>query len=477
MKKRILSWALCLALLPGLLGGCAREESMDAAFQGEVEILEDIAVPVGLPEELCGNYNAWSRVETWAKMAQSGNGEASLYAESGDDSSLYLLWNGYFYRLPWADEREMEMDVDLYLEDLDGDGARELAAVSHARGSSGWGRDQVYLLEQGNGQLTQVRFPLEEFELWLEEHCAVKGGQVRFFSLSAEAAQDGALDGGAALILFTVDRGLSVSVRLAFQDGQTAAVLTGGLSYRDGAFSVSEPWAIRSSVQEEAKSLVFAWTEGYLASPAGEQRVFALTFYYQAWALPFALSDIVSITLDGVPEDAEMDLTWEPADIEEADGYMAYSVYCIYTPAQTGTFESKQVTFYLSDGNHLSYPFGHLYFDVGESDSGAVDTWESTAVFSSSAAFPYEFSPQGDAFLTRIQYAPDAAVEDSNGLDDTGRISLTEEYNAPLVLIMAKLWSGDGEGASVSYGKGCYCGAFDTPSTVLQRSLAHWAAA
>ncbi len=450
---------------------------MDATFQGTTETLEDMAVPEDLPDELCGDYNAWDRAETWVQIAQSEGGEAALYAENGDDCSMYLLWNGYFYRLPWTDEREMELDIDLYLDDMDGDWVHELGAISHSKGSSGWGRDQVYLLEQGGGQLTQIKFPLEAFEKWLTDHCSIRGGQVRFFDLSVDTDQGAALDDNAALVLFAVDEGLSVYAEMNFQNGQTAAILTGYLSYQDGTFSVAEAWELQSSAQAGTESLVFAWTEGYLASPVGEARTFALTFYYREQVLPFSLSDIVSMALDGVPEDAGMELTWEPADIAQEDGYAAYSVYCTYMPAQAGSFDSEQILFNLADGSQICCPFGHLSFDIGEADSGAVDTWSSTAAFSSSAAFPYEFSPQEDVLLTKIQYAPDAALEDANGLSNTGKISLTEEYNAPVVLIMAKLWCSGEEGISVSYGKGCYCGAFGASQSILQRSLSHWASA
>ncbi len=477
MKRTRMMWALCLVLLLGLLGACGQEEAMDgAAFPGQVQTVADVIAPEDLPAEPCAGYSAWDRAAQWTQLAQAGDGAATLYARRDDDASLYLLWNGYFYQMPWADERELELDMDLYLWDVDGDWMQELVAVSHARDSGGMGRDRLYLLEQGNGQLTQVTFPLEAFEAWLEQHCAAQGGQVTFFNLSTQAAEDGRLADNAALIRLTADGALAVYAQMSFQNGTPAAALTGGLSYRDGVFSVAGPWEIRSAADLEQESLVFVWTEGYLASPVGEERLFALTFYYREQTLPFALTDIVNATLDGVPGEAGMELTWEPAQIPEEEDYIACTIYCTYTPTKTGTFESEQVVFSLSDGTQVRCPFGHLSFDIGEADCGTVDTWESAAAFSSNAAFPYEFSPQGDALLTKIQYAPDAALEDENGLSNTGRISLTENYNAPVVLIMAKVWSRDGEALSLSYGKGCYCGAFSSSESILQRSLEHWAA-
>lgn len=231
-----------------------------------------------------------------------------------------------------------------------------------------------------------------------------------------------------------------------------------------------------STSQDDPENLLFAWTEGYLASPVGEERAFALTFYCRASAPPLTLEDIRAAALDGLPsEDIGARFTWDKTDLAEEDDYIAYSLYCAYLPDTAGTFEAESVTLFLYDGRQLSCPFGHLTFDIGEEDAEAVDTWGSAVASSSRESFPYSYSPrQENTRLTRIQYAPDASLEGENGLDFEGKISLSGTYDAPIVLIMAKVWSDNGESEALSYGKGCYCGAVGASQSILQRSLAHW---
>ncbi len=259
MKKGMVM-LLCMGLL---LSGCGRGGAdSDGVFQGERQTLELLEAPEALPDELYSDFNAWDRTDEWGKLAQSQDGSAMLYANRDDNSAMYLLWDGRFYRLPWADERGMELDMDLYLEDLDEDREQELVAISHSKGSSGWGRDQVYIVT-GAGE--QVEFPLETLEDWIMDNAALTDNVLTFFDLSApvvnvydlsrpaaveQVTADAALADSVAIVEFDMEEALSVAITLdAMTDAVVShvAVLSGSLRYQNGQFFVQDltlsPWS------------------------------------------------------------------------------------------------------------------------------------------------------------------------------------------------------------------------------------------
>lgn len=259
MKKKFFLGALLLVLL---LSGCQKEGQAvkEAVFQGEVQALEAMETPEALPTELCGDYNAWDRTTEWSEMAETEDGSARLYANRDDYEAMYLLWNGRFYVLPWADEREMELDVDLYLDDLDGSGEQEVIAIAHSRGSAGWGRDQVYIIDWSGSQVT---FPLEELESWVQDNLTLTDYVLTFFGLSLSVenvydlsqpvifegvAEDSELTESIPIIWFTFDGGLSMKIQLKARAdvAVSVGVLTGDFTYQSGAFAVQNlslnPW-------------------------------------------------------------------------------------------------------------------------------------------------------------------------------------------------------------------------------------------
>lgn len=228
--------------------------------------------------------------------------------------------------------------------------------------------------------------------------------------------------------------------------------------------------------EDEVHRLFFAWTEGYLASPVEQENVFALTFYCKKNASPFHLSEIVDIKFKNVLEQAiSLQYTVEPLNIEEEDGYLAYAVYFTYTPRQVGVFEADSIMFTLNNGDQLYYPFGHIAFDIDETDSEIINTWESVAASSNSAIFPYSYSfNKKNAKLTKMQIGMDEIIFDVEGLEQSGRIHLEDSYSAPLVIIRAKLFIDYNAETLISYGKGCYCGAGNASESILNLSLEHW---
>ncbi len=222
------------------------------------------------------------------------------------------------------------------------------------------------------------------------------------------------------------------------------------------------------------ENLVFAWTEGYLASPAGEERTFTMTFYSKN---SHVLDQIDDIYIEGLNVlDSAAQYRVEKTDLEKEKGYRAYALTCTYTPEQTGCVQCGHVTIRYNGGaSSVSVPFGRLDFEAGEPDSGTVDTWESVGSFSDSTGFPYSYTPEDSGtILTQVRYAPTFAAEDPAGLDPAGRISLEDAYDAPVVLILSRVTSWDGQQYAVSYGKGCYCGAVGADSSILEASLNHW---
>lgn len=232
----------------------------------------------------------------------------------------------------------------------------------------------------------------------------------------------------------------------------------------------------KSAGNAKSPALFFAWTEGYLANPVGEESSLALTFYCKKNAAPFSFSEIADISFEGLSEQPiSFQYTLMPLDIDEEDGYLAYGVNFTYTPEELGVFEAESLVFTLSNNDTLSFPFGHFVFDIDEADSEQISTWESPAATSNSTSFPYRYLlNDGNAMLTKIQTGINRNVFNANGLEEEGAISLEDDYSAPVVLVKAKLQIDLNGESFVSYGKGCYCGAVNAQDSILKKSLEHW---
>lgn len=85
--------------------------------------------------------------------------------------------------------------------------------------------------------------------------------------------------------------------------------------------------------------LFFLWTQGYLATPCGEEGMVALTLYAKKLSSPFDLSAPGVIRLDGIsPEDIRITCDLSAADVDSGQGYQAYSLILTYTPLRAGVY-------------------------------------------------------------------------------------------------------------------------------------------
>lgn len=231
-----------------------------------------------------------------------------------------------------------------------------------------------------------------------------------------------------------------------------------------------------ADLSEEPSDLFFAWTEGYLASPIGEERSIALTFYCTKNKLPFDISEIINVQFKDISEQSvSIQYTVKLLDMEEESGHLAYSVYLNYTPRELGVFEAESIEFTLMNGDKSCHSFGKITFDIDAKDSEAIDTWESEAASSNSAFFPYRYQlNDSDAKLTKIQIGLNEIISDVDGLDLSGRLNIVKTYSAPVVIISAKLLVEYNNESYISYGKGCYCGAINASESILKISQEHW---
>lgn len=222
--------------------------------------------------------------------------------------------------------------------------------------------------------------------------------------------------------------------------------------------------------------LFFAWTQGYLASPVGEECVLALTFYQKKSDAPFDLSKLASVQMDGISgQDISLDCDLEAIDVESRAAYQPYALRLTYTPHSMGRFATEAVTFTLNDQTRFTYPFGRLVFEIGEADSGVADTWSAPAASGVSDQFPYQYSlSHENAKLIAVKVGENTTLSDAAGLSVEGSILLNDVYAAPLVIVRSKLSIEQNGCITTAYGKGCYCGAIDGGDRIFERSLEHW---
>lgn len=222
--------------------------------------------------------------------------------------------------------------------------------------------------------------------------------------------------------------------------------------------------------------LFFAWTQGYLASPMNEENTISLTLYQKKQAPAFVFSEIETIQLAGFSDkDISLEYNLAPIDVEGREEYQPYALTLTYTPHHTGMYTAESVIFTLKDKAQFVYPVGRLVFDIGEADSHAIDTWYAPVASSNSNNFPYQYSLySADSKLIEMKIGETKVFAATEGLPTEGKVSLSDSYSAPLVIIRSKLSINQNGEIVTSYGKGCYCGAINAGDSIFEQSFKHW---
>lgn len=209
MKRGL--WILVMLLGCSLYGCSAGRETENTAeasglprFEADMETVERLPVPDGLPEELCP-YEAWTRETEWALLSElengSDEGEAAgeaaafgngpkpgIYANREDQSGLYILWKEEWLRTEWEEARGMEAGLKTAAWDFDQDGEEELAVALCPPGGAHWAREEPHILGQDReGEWQDAAFPLQAYEDWILENTRIlPEGRLTFLDASLE---------------------------------------------------------------------------------------------------------------------------------------------------------------------------------------------------------------------------------------------------------------------------------------------------
>ncbi len=167
-------------------------------------------------------------------------------------------------------------------------------------------------------------------------------------------------------------------------------------------------------------------------------------------------------------------------EVDLGDKYAAYVFTLELEARKTGVFTARGLRLVRSGGGELYYHVGNWVFDVGEegADAGLIDFSGSPAASSNAGEYAYSYAGLSlGAKLTRLWISEDTYVADEAGLPLEGRIPLPDENRPPVTYIRARLVLDTGEGKSVLYDNGCYCGAMAGAGETLAASERHWAEA
>ena len=117
-----------------------------------------------------------------------------------------------------------------------------------------------------------------------------------------------------------------------------------------------------------------------------------------------------------------------------------------------------------------SFPIGNIVYDVGEKDSGSINTSSSPGASSNEKKFAYSYLNDDDAVLEKIAVAVGKeTVINTNDSTIEGEIDL-DFSDAPVKYIISKIYSKKDGKEYVSYGRGCYCGAMDLTEDEIDMS-------
>lgn len=229
-----------------------------------------------------------------------------------------------------------------------------------------------------------------------------------------------------------------------------------------------------------ARTDFMAWMDSYAAVEQGELNPIAVTLFFEKGKEPYAADDIVNVAFQGLSDDVVVERFEVASGVKSPDGhYGSYGITLSYKGRKTGQFHTPGIAVTLNSGQKVTYPVGQWTFDVGQKDSGLVDTWSSPGASSSQTEFAYEYSLQDPKTqILQINYGPQDYIKSDKGLPLQGSINMSSKYDAPIVFVKSKIRGTSDGKPFVAYGKGMYCGSMSDSSTngsedVIEQSKKH----
>lgn len=174
MKRRLLCAALALALAAGLTGCGSKlepelpEPSNLRSFSVSAEVTEGAPPSQSwvLPTEQT-QFSLWPGKEI-ALLAETEDGSAAVYAlpdeNMNGDVGVLVRWGDVLAEFPWAYATPRCIPPQVWLRDMDGDGAEELAVSCYVGSGTGVSVEALHVVEQKDGALTDWAVPQTVFD-------------------------------------------------------------------------------------------------------------------------------------------------------------------------------------------------------------------------------------------------------------------------------------------------------------------------
>jgi hypothetical protein len=206
----------------------------------------------------------------------------------------------------------------------------------------------------------------------------------------------------------------------------------------------------------------FIWMDGYCAAPEDSHTEIAFSYYYKNNDPTIDQKNISSIAFENISDNVQIK-NFELSKLDIKDGtYNGLGITLTIYFLDEGTFESQALVVNLNNNNQYRFPLGNWFFNIGSAQEDRIlDTWGSPVATSHSQNFAYDYIIKKDnAIMTSIQYGKDCMIKDINGIQTSGTIDLSNDFEAPIKYIRPKieiLYHGNLK--ELSSQVGCYCGA------------------
>ncbi|SDG32770.1 hypothetical protein SAMN04488542_1366 [Fontibacillus panacisegetis] len=216
----------------------------------------------------------------------------------------------------------------------------------------------------------------------------------------------------------------------------------------------------------------FAWMDAYIAVEENVANSIAITMFFEK--APYDFKEISNISFVGIQDKVKIDEFQFTQNQQPNLKYSSYGITLNYKAIKKGIFQTSGIIITLKSNEKIQYPVGDWTFDVGTSDAGNVNTWNSPIASSNGKQFPYQYSLNNSlGLIKKMYYGNGLFIEKAEGINLKGTIRLEEHYSSPIVYIKTKIIYSETEQEYSNYGKGTYCGAYNISEDIIEKSKEH----
>lgn len=213
--------------------------------------------------------------------------------------------------------------------------------------------------------------------------------------------------------------------------------------------------------QNLSNPIFFMQYENYIAASQEENLELALSFWGDKDEVNKAI-EAIGVSFD----DKAIEITkFEINTGDQIEKLYSGALYIICSFLEDGVRECSTISLTYPDNTTKNFPIGQWIFDVDKSPCADVpiDVWSSPVASTDRNCFSYSYLLEQDSLeIESIQYGKDLyhyIPKDEKCCEINGTLTLPGE--APVKYIRPKLHITYAGTHLVTYGMGCYCGAFN----------------